>query len=105
MSTLNINCILIGDNPSNAFVVEVPKTRNVNILKDLIKEALSNRLKHVDASDLTVWKVSAADDSRCEATSSFFSSRTLIPSLLAQAELSLTVSSSWEAIFRNLQTN
>jgi hypothetical protein len=33
------------------------KTKNVSILKDLIKEKRASRLKDVDASDLDLWQV------------------------------------------------
>ena len=50
---LLLNCFILGDKPSTSFKpnetfpVEVQKTKNVGILKDLIKEKKSHRLKHV----------------------------------------------------------
>jgi hypothetical protein len=74
--TLSINCLLLGSDSSEVFTVEILKTKNVSILKDLIKEKQSHRLSHVDASELTVWKVSlpadtitpelTVDDEACE---------------------------------------
>jgi len=61
---LLLNCFILGDKPSTSFKpnetfpVEVQKTKNVGILKDLIKEKKSHRLKHVDASDLILSQVS-----------------------------------------------
>jgi hypothetical protein len=60
--TLSINCLLLGSDSSEVFTVEILKTKNVSILKDLIKEKQSHRLSHVDASELTVWKVSLPAD-------------------------------------------
>jgi hypothetical protein len=60
--TLSINCLLLGIDSSEVFTVKIPKTENVSILKDLIKEKQSPRLNHVDASELTVWKVSLPVD-------------------------------------------
>jgi hypothetical protein len=60
--TLSINCLLLGSDSSEVFTVEILKTKNVSILKRLIKEELSHRLSHVDASELTVWKVSLPAD-------------------------------------------
>ena len=60
--TLDINCFVLGGDPLQVFAVEIPKTENVSILKDLIKEALSPHLNHVAASELTVWKVSLPVD-------------------------------------------
>ncbi|KAI0301745.1 hypothetical protein B0F90DRAFT_1717476 [Multifurca ochricompacta] len=62
MSTLSINCFLLGTDSSRIFTVEIPKTENVSILKDLIKEEQSPHLNHIDASELTVWKVSLPED-------------------------------------------
>jgi crinkler effector protein len=39
------------------FTVEIPKTKNASILKDLIKEKKAPHLDHVAASDLDLWKV------------------------------------------------
>jgi hypothetical protein len=60
--TLSINCLLLGSDSSEVFTVEILKTKNVSILKRLIKEQQSHRLSHVDASELTVWKVSLPAD-------------------------------------------
>jgi hypothetical protein len=60
--TLSINCLLLGSDSSEVFTVKILKTENVSILKDLIKEKQSHRLSHVDASELTVWKVSLPAD-------------------------------------------
>ena len=38
------------------FTVKIPRTDNVSILKDLIKEKKASRLKDIDASDLDLWK-------------------------------------------------
>ena len=57
---LSFNCFILGSKPSQIFPVEILETKNVGILKDLIKEKQSCRLNHVDASELTVWKVSDA---------------------------------------------
>jgi hypothetical protein len=40
------------------FTVKIPKTENVSILKDLIKEKKSPHLDHIAASDLDLWLVS-----------------------------------------------
>jgi hypothetical protein len=62
MSTLSINCLLLGRDSSEVFEVEILKTKKVSFLKDLIKEKQSPRLNHVVASELTVWKVSLPAD-------------------------------------------
>jgi Crinkler effector protein N-terminal domain len=40
------------------FTVEIPKTKNVSILKDPIKEKKSPHLNHLAASDLELFQVS-----------------------------------------------
>jgi hypothetical protein len=62
MSTLSINCLLLGSDSSEVFEVKILKTEKVSFLKDLIKEKQSPRLNHVVASELTVWKVSLPED-------------------------------------------
>ncbi|PFH48308.1 hypothetical protein AMATHDRAFT_42357 [Amanita thiersii Skay4041] len=56
MSTLSLNCFILGRNPSTSFTVEILKTESVSQLGKLIKSKLPNRLKRVDASHLTVWR-------------------------------------------------
>ncbi|KIL56169.1 hypothetical protein M378DRAFT_201035 [Amanita muscaria Koide BX008] len=62
MSELSINCFVLGGDSSEVFTVEIPKTKNVSILKRRIKEEQSPRLNHVAASDLIAWKVSLPVD-------------------------------------------
>ncbi|KAM6503046.1 hypothetical protein JOM56_003023, partial [Amanita muscaria] len=59
---LSINCFVLGGDSSEVFTVEIPKTKNVSILKRRIKEEQSHRLNHVDASELIAWKVSLPVD-------------------------------------------
>jgi len=60
MSTLSLNCLLLGDSndPEKIFTVEIEKNKNVSVLKDMIKGKKSNSLSDVDASDLVLLKVS-----------------------------------------------
>ena len=51
---------------NETFTVEVPKTKNVSILKKIIKEEKSHRLKHADASDLILSQVSLPVDDDLE---------------------------------------
>lgn len=62
MSTLSLNCYVLGDDPSRIFQVKILKTKQVCILRDLIKEKQSPFLDHVPASSLAVWKVSLPVD-------------------------------------------
>ena len=62
MSTLSFNCFILGSKSSQIFPVEILETKNVGVLRDLIKEKQSRRLDYVDASNLTIWKVSLPMD-------------------------------------------
>ena len=59
---LSLNCFVLGDDLRKLFTVEVEKTKNVSIFKDLIKEKKASCLEHVDASDLNLWDVSIPMD-------------------------------------------
>jgi len=50
-------CLVVGDNPDGIFTVEIPKNKNISILKKLIKEEKAPHLNHVAASDLDLWPV------------------------------------------------
>ena len=53
---LSLNCV-ISDDPDRMFTVEIEKTKNVSILKDMIKEKKAPHLNHIAASDLDLWQV------------------------------------------------
>jgi hypothetical protein len=55
--SLSLNCLVLGDEQQKMFTLEIEKTKNVSILKDLIKEKKASRLEHVDASDLVFWMI------------------------------------------------
>jgi len=55
--SLSLNCFLLGDDPDRIFTVEIPKNKNISILKKLIKEEKAPHLDHVAASDLDLWQV------------------------------------------------
>ncbi|KAI6006859.1 hypothetical protein EDD15DRAFT_2514757 [Pisolithus albus] len=63
MSTLELNCYMLGGDPSSIFMVEILKTENVDTLKALIKAKQSPVLDHVPAPELMVWRVSLPDES------------------------------------------
>ena len=55
---LSVNCLFFKDDLTKAFTVEVLKTKNVSVLKELIKEKKARYLAHLDASDLILYKIS-----------------------------------------------
>jgi len=36
--TLELNCLVSGDDPGNTFTIEIASTKNVSALKDAIKD-------------------------------------------------------------------
>jgi hypothetical protein len=63
---LSLNCFVLGDDLSEVFTVEILKTKNVSILKGLIKGERSHRLNHVDATKLVLSQVSLPVDDDLE---------------------------------------
>ena len=57
-STLNLNCLVLGDDASRTFPIKIAKSDTVGDLRDAIKEKNSHTFQHVDAHALVLWKVS-----------------------------------------------
>src|SRR5882762_3365432 len=55
--SLSLNCFLLGDNPDRMFIVEIPKTKNVSILKDLIEE---KKAPHLDDLETELGNINLA---------------------------------------------
>jgi len=58
----SLNCFVLGDDSSQVFTVKILKTKNVSILRDLIKEKKSPSFNHVAASKLILSQVSLPVD-------------------------------------------
>jgi hypothetical protein len=54
---LSLNCLLLRDDSEKFFGVEIPGTKNVSFLKDVIKEKAALSLANVDAKNLILQKV------------------------------------------------
>jgi hypothetical protein len=59
---LTLNCIVQGDQLTEVFTVEIPSTKNVDVLKDFIKDKKKHAFEQVDANTLRLWKVSIPVD-------------------------------------------
>jgi len=59
---LSLNCLILGDDPDRIFTVEIAKSKNISILKDLIKIKQAPHLDHIPASHLDLWKVDFSPD-------------------------------------------
>jgi hypothetical protein len=55
---LCLNCFVDSDLPTHTFPVEILKSKNVGILKKVIKEERSHHFENIDASDLDLFLVS-----------------------------------------------
>ena len=70
MQLLSLNCFILPidgkPNPNQIFTVEILESKNVSILKRLIKEEQPHRLNHVDASELILSQVSLLVDNDLE---------------------------------------
>jgi hypothetical protein len=62
MSLLSLNCWVVGDSPDEMFTVEIHKTDNVSILKEIIKEKNANSFYDFDFRQLDLWRSASLDD-------------------------------------------
>ena len=58
MEPLSINCLVSSDGPGQIFTVEIPRNKNVAILKDIIKEKKHIVFVNTEATDIQLFKVS-----------------------------------------------
>jgi hypothetical protein len=64
----NLNCFVLGDDPSRIFSVKILTTESVGALRDLIKDKNQHAFEHVDADALTLYtpKTSISTASKSE---------------------------------------
>jgi len=55
---LELNCLVSDDEPSHIFTIEIANFKNVSALKKAIKDEKKHKFQHVDADNVTLWKVS-----------------------------------------------
>src|SRR5271168_4915254 len=60
--TLELYCLVVGDEPSSLFPVKVESTESVGTLKDMIKKKKEPLFDLVPADTLVLWKVSIFSD-------------------------------------------
>jgi hypothetical protein len=61
-ATLQLNCLVFGQDPSHVFQVEIEKTKMVAALKDAIKDGGKQTFRDVDADSLMLWAESIPVD-------------------------------------------
>ncbi|KAF9231061.1 hypothetical protein BU15DRAFT_56597 [Melanogaster broomeanus] len=54
--TIPLNCLVLGENSRNVFTVEIASTKNVALLKNLIKSSKQITFRDVDADALVLWE-------------------------------------------------
>lgn len=59
---LKLNCLVLGDDPSHIFTIEIQGTKNISALKKAIKEEKKHKFQHVDADALKLFKDSLTLD-------------------------------------------
>ena len=59
---LTLRCLILGDDLNRSFTVSLPKTQDVTLLKEKIKEKKHFHFGDIDAIDLDLWKVSLPMD-------------------------------------------
>ena len=55
---IDLNCLVLGDDTSGIFGVQIASTDTVGALKEAIKEMKENVFRNVDADALQLWRVS-----------------------------------------------
>jgi hypothetical protein len=58
---LELNCLVLGDDSSHIFTIEIQGTKNISALKEVIKDKKKHTY-HVDADALKLFKVSLPVD-------------------------------------------
>ena len=55
---LSLYCSILGDDVGRPFGVRISSSQSVDDLKDAIKKKKENKLAHIDADELDIYKVS-----------------------------------------------
>jgi hypothetical protein len=55
---VELNCLVLGDDPCHIFPIKINTTESVGTLKEAIKDKKRHAFQHVDADTLVLWKVS-----------------------------------------------
>jgi len=63
---LELNCLVLGDDPNHVFAVEISNAKTVSALKKAIKNEKKHTFQHVDADALVLWNVSVPVDRSLE---------------------------------------
>src|ERR1700738_4202598 len=64
---LELNCLVLGDDTSHIFTIDIGGTKKVSTLKELIKDKNKPAFDHVPAHALNIFKVSLPVDDGLDA--------------------------------------
>ena len=64
---LELHCIVLGDNSSRAFTIEIENDKRLGTLKESIKDKNTPTFDHIPAHTLEVFKVSFPEDDDLDA--------------------------------------
>jgi len=70
--SLELNCLVLGEDSSHIFAVEIDVRKKVSALKELLKDKKKHTFKDVDADALKIFKVSFPVDHKLDATLNHF---------------------------------
>src|SRR3954469_10244079 len=84
MSAFVLVCLIFGDPIENTFTIEISKNKQINDLKNAIKEKTEHRFEKIDANELELWKVniSTSDKSKFEQLKSYTSYELMLKDVL-----------------------
>ena len=63
---LELNCLVLGEDHSHVFPIEISSSKTVGALKKAIKKDKTHAFQHVDADALVLWSVSVPADGTLE---------------------------------------
>jgi hypothetical protein len=66
--TLELNCIVQGDEPTHVFPIKIACTESIGSLKKVIKEENPEAFQNVDACSIGLWQVSIQSTTVSEKT-------------------------------------
>jgi hypothetical protein len=69
---LELNCLVLGEDQSHIFAIEIEDNKKVSALRDVIKDKKKHAFEHSDADALQIYKVSFPVDPELDATLKHF---------------------------------
>jgi Crinkler effector protein N-terminal domain len=64
--TLEVNCLVLGQESSHVFLIRIPENKTVYDLKEVVQDKKRRTFRDVDADDLQLFKVSIPVDNELD---------------------------------------